>query len=222
MAELTFSPGPIIRKGWEFTRNNIIVMLGLLLLEIVIYVILSLIGGSDTYSVRYILISLISALVLQYYSLAFYKITLDITDGGEAGFSVFSKVKRLFIPYFFTNVVVGIIVLAGLVIFIIPGVYLWVRLAYAPMFVITNGANPLDAIQQSWSLTSGFFWPVLGLGLLLLLLNVLGVIALVVGFFITSIITMFAYTISFRTLEQLQNQSFFQAGPSTGNAGTEN
>lgn len=209
MTELTFSPGQIIRKGWEFTRRNLIVMLGLLLLEIVIYVIFSLLGGSNPYSARYILISIIGFVVLQYYSLAFYKITLDITDGGEAEFSTFSKVGRLFIPYLFTSLLVGIIVFAGLVIFIIPGVYLGVRLAYAPMFVITNGANPLDAIQQSWALTSGYFWKILGLTLLLLLLNLLGIVALIVGILITSIITMFAYTVSFRTLEGMQNQAFF-------------
>jgi hypothetical protein len=71
----------------------------------------------------------------------------------------------LWLPfYFLLSVLCGLIVGFGLILLIIPGLYLLGRIAPAPaVMVAENRRNPFDAIGRSFAITKGNGWAVFGL-----------------------------------------------------------
>ena len=52
-------------------------------------------------------------------------------------------------------------IMLGASLFILPGLWLMVRLVFADYLLVLRGLAPLQAIQQSLQLTRGHFWPIL-------------------------------------------------------------
>ena len=87
--------------------------------------------------------------------------------GGQAGFvESLAQFAGRVVPAMGVAVIVGVAMAIGLVLFVVPGVWLaivlWVAL---PVVVIERGG--LRAISRSAELTSGFRWPIFGLALIL-------------------------------------------------------
>ena len=83
----------------------------------------------------------------------------------------------LLFPYVVLVLITNLAVALGLLLFIVPGIYLFGRLAVAgPAMFAERETNPLNAIARSLSLTRGRGWRVAGLALLIL----------VVAFIVTS------------------------------------
>lgn len=59
-----------------------------------------------------------------------------------------------------TVVAIAIPIIAGLIVLIIPGLYLVGRLGLAPYIVIDQEIGPLDAVNKSWQMTKNKAWPV--------------------------------------------------------------
>lgn len=68
-------------------------------------------------------------------------------------------------------VVFGLIVAAGFVLLVIPGVFLLVSLLFWNVYVAVEDRNFIDALQESWALTRGNRWQVLGVGILIFLVS---------------------------------------------------
>ncbi|TML08349.1 MAG: hypothetical protein E6G41_02415 [Actinobacteria bacterium] len=58
----------------------------------------------------------------------------------------------------------GLAVLAGLIAFIIPGLWLAVALYFASQAVVAEGRSPMDALRRSRELVRGQWWRVFGIG----------------------------------------------------------
>ena len=75
------------------------------------------------------------------------------------------------------RMVATLIIFVGLILFIVPGVYMWVRLMYAEAVTVIERRSIGEAIERSIQMTSGKFFPCLGLALLLLMLLIPGLVA---------------------------------------------
>jgi hypothetical protein len=88
------------------------------------------------------------------------------------------------VPFYFlmsmiTNVAIGF----GLVLFILPGLYLLGRFFLAsPVLVADHPRNPIAAIQDSWRLTRGHGWALAGLIVIIFLVGML------ISFVVTAIV----------------------------------
>lgn len=74
-----------------------------------------------------------------------------------------------------------IIKLIGFCCFIIPGIYLYIKLYFTGFIITEESANPFTAMKKSWQLTEGIFWPTLLVFLITLLIDLLSMIT-VIGF----------------------------------------
>ena len=63
------------------------------------------------------------------------------------------------------GLVTGAVVLLGVVVLVVPGVYLLVRLRLVVASVMLEDTGPLEALGRSLALTRSHFWTVLGVGL---------------------------------------------------------
>lgn len=70
---------------------------------------------------------------------------------------------RLLLTYILTALAVS----SGLLLLILPGLYIGIRLAFAEFYCVMEGKGPFEAIRASWASSADFFWPLLqGLALI--------------------------------------------------------
>lgn len=61
-----------------------------------------------------------------------------------------------------------IVVGAGFMLFLVPGIYLFLALMFWVFFVAVEDMGALEAMQESWEFTTGHKWDLYGFGLILL------------------------------------------------------
>ena len=60
-------------------------------------------------------------------------------------------------------------ILLGASLFVLPGIWLMVKLAFAEYLLVLRGLSPLKALHASFDMSSGYFWPMLGCILIVML-----------------------------------------------------
>jgi hypothetical protein len=99
----------------------------------------------------------------------------ELTVGGAIG-----RGLALLVFYFLASVASGLMILAGLILLIIPGLYLLGRLAPIGVIVVAEERrNPIDAIRRSFEVTKGRGWTLLGLVLIVFIAGIICIGALV-------------------------------------------
>lgn len=111
---------------------------------------------------RSIILEFALLLVVVFISLWMEVVMIRITDaimGGRVIDSVtlYPTSMRLIAPYFITEIVVGVAVVAGLIALIVPGVIVAVWLAFASAIVALSGMRPMRAISASRELVRGYW-----------------------------------------------------------------
>ncbi|MFY0651310.1 MAG: hypothetical protein JXQ96_04720 [Cyclobacteriaceae bacterium] len=76
----------------------------------------------------------------------------------------------------------GLVAIA-LVALIIPGIVVACRLAFVSYLVMDKGLNPIEAVEQSWKMTSGRGWHIFGLYLAAIFICIGGLLLFIVGIF---------------------------------------
>ncbi len=72
--------------------------------------------------------------------------------------SAFKQAAGRFLPLLATSLMVFLVVASGLLLFVLPGIYLGVRLAFAACAAAVEDDSPIEALSRSWTLTSGRVW----------------------------------------------------------------
>ena len=68
-----------------------------------------------------------------------------------------------FAPIFLAVVLAGIGIAAGLLLLVVPGIYVAVRWYFVPQAVVIDGARGVRALHRSGALVQGFWWRTFGL-----------------------------------------------------------
>jgi len=68
---------------------------------------------------------------------------------------------KYWLAYFILSLIIGIAVGFGLMLFIIPGIVLLARCAFAEFDLLLNQSKPFEAISNSWALTKEYMWVIL-------------------------------------------------------------
>jgi hypothetical protein len=88
----------------------------------------------------------------------------SIAGGGSPGAGeAIVRGFEAFTPLFFAVVLVAIGVAAGLLVFVVPGVYLFVRWFFVPQVVVIEGLRAPAALQRGGELVTGIWWRTFGL-----------------------------------------------------------
>jgi uncharacterized membrane protein len=106
-----------------------------------------------------------------------------------------------FWKYVGASILVGLVIVAGFILLIVPGIILMLMLMFTTFIVIDRGLGPLDAMKESNNITHGHKWPLLGFLCILALINIAGAIALLVGLLVTIPVTSLAFTHAYRVLQ---------------------
>jgi len=87
------------------------------------------------------------------------------------------------------SLLVGIIVVIGFILLIVPGIIFACKLAFTPYLVVDRKMEVIEAVKESWRMTNGHAWKVFLIGLLAIPINIAGLICFGVGVIITGMWT---------------------------------
>jgi hypothetical protein len=88
----------------------------------------------------------------------------------------------------------------GVPLLVVLAVILSLMLLFSGFLVIDRGLGPIQALKASHHITRGYKWSLFGLSLLLVLVNLAGLLALVVGIFVSAPVSLLALTHAYRVL----------------------
>lgn len=55
----------------------------------------------------------------------------------------------------------SLLIMAGIALFILPGIWVMINLAFAEFLLVLRGQAPMDAMRGSFQMTTGHFWTIL-------------------------------------------------------------
>jgi len=227
MATNKFSIGEAIQFGWNTMTANFWFFVGLLIVAALLGSGLDIIDWlTEGKHVALTIIMTIVSMVLQIIvGMGLIRIALRFCDNQKAKLADLLSCVPLFFKYLFASIVYGLIMIAGFILLIVPAIIWGIKFQFYTYFIVDKGLGPIKALKASSAITQGVKWDLFLFGLLLGLINLLGVTCLIIGLFATIPMTMVATAFVYRkllsaaALEGVQVPTF-QAEGISGTGGT--
>ena len=108
-------------------------------------------------------------------------ICLKFVDHKKAKFSDIYQHYNFLLSYFLGSLLYGLIIVAGLILLVIPGIYFAIKYQFFSYFIVDNKMGPWEAIKASGKITDGVKWKLVLLGIIFAGIMILGVLIFGVG-----------------------------------------
>lgn len=203
---LVFGWAQFKKRPWIFVKAGI--LLGVL--QMVLNVISSWTGnlGNQTTGVTLIVVALFSI------AISIVSVYIGITVNNMGALTFYLKAHddvssvhlrdlyraHPFWRYFLMSLLVGLAVVVGLVLFIVPGIIAGLMFSLAPYLVLEHDFRPTEAIRESQRMTKGNRWKLFLLVLAIIGINIVGAILLLVGLLVSIPVSTLAFAHAYRTL----------------------
>jgi len=159
------------------------------------------------------LLAVFAQLLQLFWSLVWIRFALAVHDLRPAPPRELLPDGKTFIEYVAASLLYSLLVAIGLVLLVIPGLYLAARYGLVSFVIAERRAGPIDAFHQSASLTRGARWKLLLLMLLLGVLNLVGALLLGFGLLATVPLSALAMAFVYRRLIARAEQPALAAPP---------
>ncbi len=151
-----------------------------------------------------VVISMISFFIVRLgFGIGFQKLALDIYDQRPVSIYTIFSCFRLIPKMFFATALYVVIVLVGIILLFIPGVYLGARFILFSFYIIDHDASIMNSLRYSWRATKNAFWEVLILYVFFGGLLYVGIYMPILGtvyYFIITTLSALIYTYLYRRL----------------------
>jgi len=203
VSEKKFSKEEAIRFGWSRMKNN----LGFFIVYLIILFLVELFFSGFAEIFKDSLPSLafvfnVGSWIVSIISTIFtVKIGLKLYDNERIesyGFLSFSG--ALFFRFLLGYVLYMILVAVGLILLIVPGVYLAMKYWFVPYLIVDKGMEPIEAFKESGKMTDGSKWNLFLFLILLGIIVILGFLAFIVGIFVAIPVAMVATAYVYKKL----------------------
>jgi len=166
-----------IGRGWDLLKSNFGIIVGATLVLLIVMCVANAIP----------ILGYLSALLLGgVFNGGLYNFYLKKIRGQPAELGdVFSGFTLAFGPLVLTGLVVTLMVTAGLICLILPGIYLAVSYSFAYMLVIDRKMEFWAAMEVSRRVITAQWWRMFGLLILGGIIALLGLLGFIIGVFIT-------------------------------------
>ena len=200
MKKPQFSKKEAIKFGFAIAKSHILFFIGVLIIVVLVSAIRSALRTEvQKAALVYLALTLVQYVVNTIVAMGLIKISLEFVAKRKPKIRDIVYYKPI-VKYALASIASGFIVFVGFILLIIPGIIWAVRLQFATYLIVDKNLGPIEALKTSWKLTHGNTWNLFFFGLLLGLINILGVLCLVVGLFITVPLGMVATTFVYRKL----------------------
>ncbi|WMJ72268.1 hypothetical protein RCC89_03680 [Cytophagaceae bacterium ABcell3] len=177
------TPSDYIKQGWGIFKQNFGGFVGYMVIVLLVNIVLDSIPG----------IGFLLSAILQGPLLAgFYIVSRKIQYNETYTFSDFFNGFKNFVPLAMVNLIGGLLILIGLVLLVLPGVYLLIAYLLGTPFVVFGKMDFWPALENSRKLITKQWFSFFAFALLLVLINILGAIAFGIGLLISIPVTLCA------------------------------
>ena len=182
----TFLISEAIKESWRVLKSQIWVLVGLCIgASIISFTLSFILSPSDPTSIGgnsiYILVSTAFGTL---FSLGYIKNLFQAMDGEDPQFSAYGQESRKLIKAILAGLLYAIIVVIGIVLFIIPGIYLAMRLQFYIVFIVDEDAGIVDSLKRSWAITDKQVLDLLLVAVVVIAISIAGAMLLLIGLFI--------------------------------------
>jgi len=201
-----FSIGDAVSFGWQTLKEN----LGFLVLAMLVIWLIQIVFsgpqsafwmyGSAGAQVAGAIFSLLSIIVGIFVTIATVKIGLRYCDSQKADWPDLVEGYTKFWDVLIGSILYGLLVLAGLILLIIPGIYWAIRYHFFPYLIIDRDMRPVEAIKKSGQMTRGVWWHLFVFWLAAIGIEIIGAILCGIGLLFTTPIVLVAVAYVYRTL----------------------
>ncbi|WP_304246345.1 hypothetical protein [Parabacteroides gordonii] len=196
-----FSISEVCSTSWQRTKAQIWVLSGLIIgMSIISFTLGAFAMPIQQSVVGAVVINLISCVISCIFALGYMKNIFQALDGEEPQFSAYGQQARKIITYLVANILMAIIVTLGLCLFIIPGIYLALRLQFYAALIVEDDAGIIESLQRSWEITREQGMSLFMLMLAMIGICILGLILLGIGIFVAMPLIYMMYAYVFRKL----------------------
>ncbi len=198
----TFVLGEAIKFGWEKMKKHFWFFVGLVVIVGLIQIIPSSISEFFKHKIFVLyLLFLVAAWIIQIIAkMGVIKITLDVIDKDETNLNTLFSCTQLLGKFILGSIIYGLIVVAGLIFFIVPGIIWAIKYQFFAYLIIDKKLDPMEAIRKSGEMTAGNKGKLFWLCIVLMLINIVGAACLLVGLFATIPTSMLAVAYVYRKL----------------------
>lgn len=202
-----FEYGEAIKAGWELTKKHWRFILAYFGILIGLEIISGLFGGNAKEpSVFGSLIALVISIVTYVISFAFNRAGIRLAGGKSAQVAdLFWFDLKIILSFMAVSVLYVLIVVAGLLLLIIPGIIFALMFGQAVMVIADRGLGPIAALKESKKLTEGQKWRLFVWGWVQGLVMLGGFLLFVVGVFVAIPVVMMA---QFYVYTKLRDNAF--------------
>lgn len=216
MNNAPFTIGDAIRFGWQTLKQNFWFFVLVLIIAGLVSRGPAILVNKDTAAVPAGLIGLVAIILELLVNLGLNKIALMFHDGTKPTWKELFLQYPLLLKYLGASVLYGLMVMVGLVLLVVPGVYIAIKYAFFGFVMVDKKTGVMDSLKASAKLTNGVKWELFGFGIVMCILNIMGALALMIGLFITIPISLMASVYVYRKLESRLNQVVIaSAAPAT-------
>jgi hypothetical protein len=127
--------------------------------------------------------NLIGSILSVFMSAGILRVMLRVVRGEATQIKDLFADPKLVPHYFVASLLYGLIVLAGFLLLIVPGIVWSIKYGMFGYFLVERKAGIMDSFRQSAALTEGAKWQLLWLGLATAGITLLGILAFFVGIF---------------------------------------
>jgi uncharacterized membrane protein len=196
----SFDVGRAISYGWSAYWKNAGPLIVLALVVLVLNFAISVVGQNVSALAPRIVLQLIGFVVGIVLAMGLIRASLAVVEGRTPEVSLLFQTDG-FGNYLVASILATIGIFFGILLFIIPGVILAIMWHFFGYVIVENPATgPVDALRRSADITRGNRWQLLGLGILLLGINLVGLVACGIGLIFTYGITVVTVAYAYKTL----------------------
>jgi uncharacterized membrane protein len=199
-----FGKVALLKEAWELFKKHLNVILMVIGLYFAYYL--------AQYGVNYVFrnsalasfFSLVFFIVFLVIQLGAYNLMLKIVDGHKGDVKdlyTYPNAGMKILRNIVAGLIVGFIVGIGLIFFILPGIYLAVRLMFFTYYIVDKEVGIMDSIKMSWALTKGGVINLFLLGLLFAVINFIGAMLFGIGLAVTLPLTFLATALLYRKFQ---------------------
>lgn len=205
----TFSVSECIHFGWESFKSRAWFLIGATLLYAVLTWLVSAIGGGIAQvlssspedltggGISFLVTFPLGVLLAMGFTMFWLKVHDNLST---ASFNALWS-PHPFWKFLGARILSSIAILIGLILLVVPGIILMLAFLPVPYLVMERKLGPVEVLKESMRITKGHKWQLALLALALFGLNLLGLLALVVGLLVTMPVSVLAMVHAYRFME---------------------
>ncbi len=199
----TFSIKEAFKQGWSNTKKHIEFLTVSTFVFLVIYFILKV--GSHGFSG--LLLGLASFIVGMLFDIGMRRIGILIDSGQTPKADHFRSDLGLFLSVLWATVIVSVLSFIGFILFVIPGIIVVIRLSMAIYLILDKKLDAWAAVKESWRLTKGSSWKLLGFFILAFVVVIISIIPLGLGLIISIPFLSMTHAVIYRKIVKIKSES---------------